>query len=385
MEGIADLPLHEGHVPLWLIRLMKRMARALVEIIVEEYGPDKFVIRLSNPLWFQAFNNIIGMDWDSSGSTTVTLGILKEVLKDGQLGVMVLGGKGRKARKVPEEIVEACSKLNISSSIEKELIKASKLSAKVDSAMLQDGYMLYHHSMILSNTGLWAIVQQGMNVDIGMARRYHWLSKNMQSFVRKPHTAIAGKKNPASLNLIDEDIEKTRKTILDLARENPRKFITQYLEALRILKKQHQITSWITMSKASISMVSFKPRLIYYAPLTSAERIMKVLGKVYEAQPRTLEEMLIQRGVGPSVIRALTLVSDLIYNEPPSWNDPITHPYDPFKYTFAVGGKDGIPYPVNRRVMSEVVENLEEIVCRAKIGDKEKLRALRRLRKLIGE
>lgn len=385
MEGIADLPLHEGHVPLWLTKLMKRMAKALAEIIVEEYGPDKFVIRLSNPLWFQAFNNIIGMDWDSSGSTTVTLGILKEVLKDGLLGVMVLGGKGKKARNVPNEIVDACNKLNIPSSVEREIVRSSKLTAKVDSAMLQDGYTLYHHSIIISNSGLWSVIQQGMNISIGMARRYHWLSSNIQSFVRNPHTAIAGKKNIASLNLVDENIESTRKTVLDLARENPRKVITQYLEALRILKRQEKITSWINVTNSSITMVCFKPKLIYYAPLTSAERILKVLKKTYETQPSTLEEMLIQKGVGPSVIRALALISDLIYSEPPSWNDPVTHQFDPFKYAFAVGGKDGIPYPINRKVMLEVVENLEEAIYKAKIGEKEKLRALRKLRKLIGE
>lgn len=380
MEGIADLPLHEGHVPSWLIKLMKHMSKAIVEIIVEEYGTEKLLERLSNPLWFQAFNNIIGMDWDSSGSTTVTLGILKDVLKNGSLGIMVLGGKGKKARRVPEEIIKAADILGLTSTTVKNLMDASKIIAKVDSTMLQDGYTLYHHSLIVSETGLWSVIQQGMNVKIKMARRYHWYSKYITSFVEKPHSAIAGIKEKIVLNLIDNRAKSSRETILDLSKENPKRIIGQYFEALKLLKNQEDIRKWINASSASITIIDEKKKTIYYMPKTAINNIRNALRLTYENQPRNLEEMLKIRGVGPTVIRALTLVADLIYNEPPSIIDPVTHPYDPFKYAYAVGGKDGIPYPVNRAVMIKTIENLEEIIYKAKIGGREKLRALRKLK-----
>ena len=190
--GYTELPLHDGHVPRWLAELMKRLAYAILEVMVDEFGVGKVVERLSNPLWFQAFNNIIGMDWDSSGSTTVTTAILKQVTwNHPELGILVLGGKGELARKVPEEIVEASKILNLSESTVKELEKASRLAAKVDSAMLQDGYQLYHHSLIISNDGRWCIIQQGMNVENKTARRYHWYSEAIKSYVVEPHTGIA--------------------------------------------------------------------------------------------------------------------------------------------------------------------------------------------------
>ncbi len=378
MEGIADLPLHEGHVPIWLLKLMRKLAKAIIDIFILEYGPDKLVERLSNPLWFQAFNNTIGMDWDSSGSTTVTLAILKSILNAEEHGVLVLGGKGLKAKTVPEEINYAVEKLNLPSKLGDKLKKASKLTAKVDSALIQDGYSIYIHSVIVSENAKWAIVQQGMNVNLKMARRYHWLSENLESFVREPHSGILTlKKEKAVLNLVDKEIEGTRKAIVDLAKENPSTVVNMYREALNTLKRQTTL-----FPKASIVHVDTIRKQIYYTPITSLNVLAEKIAKIKEATPKNLEELLLIRGIGASTIRALTLISDLIFNEPPSYRDPANYIYDPFKYTFTVGGKDGVPYPINRRVMENTIATLEALVEEAKLSPKDKRRALGRLKTL---
>mgnify|MGYP000002776324 CR=1 FL=1 len=380
IEGIVELPLHEGHVPRWLAELMKRLARAIIEVLVLEFGSDKVVERLSHPLWFQALNNIIGMDWDSSGSTTVTTAILRQVLANGDLGVMVLGGKGKRALNINEEISKVVEKLNLSSNKEEELLRASRLIAKVDSTLLQDGYQLYHHSLIVSENGMWGVIQQGMNVGRGLARRYHWFSKSIERYVREPHIGIAGCKESIVLNLTAREAEGARKTILDLLNENPKKTINLIAEANRILKRTIPLTIWI--SNASITVIDRSRYIIMYRPITISNRLINILKKVYEVKPLSLEEALLIKGLGPSAMMALALVSDLIYNEPPSPKDPVNQPYDPFKYAYAFGGKDGVPYPVKREIMIEVITTLEEAIEKAKLNDKGRNIALRKLKKL---
>ncbi len=385
IKGYAELPLHNGHVPRWLAELMKKLARGIVEVIVLEYGPSELVRRLSSPLWFQAFNNIIGMDWDSSGSTTVTIGILRQVLGEGDLGVLIVGGKGKMMLRVPEELPQAAEKLSISSSRIEELVTASRLSAKVDSSLLQDGYELYHHAVIVSEDGLWGIVQQGMNVDEKLARRYHWLSSEVGDYVVEPHYGIASNRKATALNLIARDVENARKIIVDLAKENPRKTSRLIAEASRTIRGDQSILNWLGNRKPSASVIGYDERLkaIYYRPVRLTKKLLRILNTLYESQPRDMRELLLVRGVGPETIRALALVSDLIYREPPSWTDPVTDPIDPFRYAYAFGGKDGIPYPIKRKTMREAIEFLKEAVEKARIGDKEKIRALRRLRILL--
>ncbi len=385
IKGYADLPLHDGHVPRWLAELMRKLARGIVEVIVLEYGPSELVRRLSSPLWFQAFNNIIGMDWDSSGSTTVTIGILRQVLDKGDLGVVVVGGKGKMMLRVPEELPRAAEKLGIGSSRIEELVRASRLSAKVDSSLLQDGYNLYHHAIIVSEDGLWGIIQQGMNLDEKLARRYHWLSSDVKDFTVEPHHGIASNHKATALNLIAREIEDTRKVIVDLAKENPRKTSRLIAEATRMIRGDQSILNWLSNSAPSASVIGYdrKLRIIYYRPVKLTRRLLRVLNILYETQPRDMKELLLIRGVGPETIRALALVSDLIYREPPSWRDPVTDPIDPFRYAYAFGGKDGIPYPIKRKAMREAIEFLKEAIEKARIGDKEKISALRRLRKIL--
>ncbi|AKA72690.1 DUF763 domain-containing protein [Saccharolobus solfataricus] len=371
VEGIADLPLHTGHVPPWLVPIMKRLSKAIVEIMVLELGPQKVVERFSNPLWFQAFNNIIGMDWDSSGSTTVTLGILKDIVNPKAHGFAVLGGKGKNALKVPEEVDALVF------DIDRNKIKnISKIVAKVDSTLVQDGHQLYHHSMLVTEDGRWSIIQQGMNLETKFARRYHW--KETENFIVEPHSAISGIKTDIAVNVIDKEKDKTRKLILDLLRENPNKIVSLYTQAMAMLKGQTTLDLWI--KGGSIAFVSKGARLIYMKPV-DVNRIKQVLREIYEVNPLTFEEALVS-GLGPSTARALYLVADLIYNEPPSYKDPVNYPYDPFKYAFAIGGKDGIPYPVNRKVAWEVIFTLEDFITRAKLEESDKRLALRRLMEL---
>ncbi|ACP49756.1 protein of unknown function DUF763 [Sulfolobus islandicus Y.N.15.51] len=371
VEGIADLPLHTGHVPPWLVPIMKRLAKAIVEIMILELGPQKVVERFSNPLWFQGFNNIIGMDWDSSGSTTVTLGILKDITNPKVHGFAVLGGKGKNALKVPDEVDMLIF------DVDKNKIKnISKIVAKVDSTLVQDGHQLYHHTMLVTEDGKWSVIQQGMNLEIKFARRYHW--KETDNFVVEPHSAISGIKTNVVVNAIDRDKDRTRKLILDLLRENPNKIVSLYTQAMAMLKGQSTLDMWI--KGGSIAFVSKEARLIYMKPV-DVNRIKQVLREMYESNPLTFEEALIN-GLGPSTARALYLIADLIYNEPPSYKDPMNYPYDPFKYAFAIGGKDGIPYPVNRKAAWEVIYTLEDFITRAKLEEGDKRLALRKLKEL---
>ncbi|ADX84341.1 DUF763 domain-containing protein [Saccharolobus islandicus] len=371
VEGIADLPLHTGHVPPWLVPIMKRLAKAIVEIMILELGPQKVVERFSNPLWFQGFNNIIGMDWDSSGSTTVTLGILKDITNPKVHGFAVLGGKGKNALKVPDEVDMLIF------DVDKNKIKnISKIVAKVDSTLVQDGHQLYYHTMLVTEDGKWSIIQQGMNLETKFARRYHW--KETDNFVVEPHSAISGIKTNVVVNVIDRDKDRTRKLILDLLRENPNKIVSLYTQAMAMLKGQSTLDMWI--KGGSIAFVSKEARLIYMKPV-DVNRIKQVLREMYESNPLTFEEALIN-GLGPSTARALYLIADLIYNEPPSYKDPMNYPYDPFKYAFAIGGKDGIPYPVNRKAAWEVIYTLEDFITRAKLEEGDKRLALRKLKEL---
>lgn len=380
--GIAELPLHSGKVPPWMAKYMKRLAKAIVEVIVEEYGPREVVKRLADPIWFQAFNNAIGMDWDSSGSTTVTLGILRQVVEENpHLGIVVVGGKGRLATSIPQELPQRAERLGIPSSKIEEVLLASKLAAKTDNVLLQDGYQLYHHTVIMSEDGLWAIVQQGMNVEAKLARRYHWLGPNVSTI--EPHSGIAcARREQAVLDLTSRRSTSARNIILDLVKQEPRKTMREVLEAHRILKGIAPITSWLTGKRQE----HVKRDLIVkvYKPQSKPPRHLEpVLRKLYEVSPRSIEELLLVEGVGPAVLRSLALVSELIYGAEISHNDPVTAPLDPFRYAYVVGGKDGVPFKFDPKLAEQVIRFLEDVIQRARIGDREKLHMLRRLRKLL--
>ncbi len=352
--GYANLPLHGGHAPRWLFERMRKLSREIIRVVVDEFGRDEFLRRISNPFWFQGFSCAIGFDWHSSGTTTVTGGVLKESIKPEEFGIAVAGGKGKASRKTPQEIEKFGEILSLSTKKIEKLKYASKISAKVDNTALQDGYQLYHHIFIFTEEGKWTVVQQGMNPENKYARRYHWLSDNVKSFVEEPHSAICCDAKGKVLNMVAFESEDARNASVDLIKDNP-------VHLKKYFSKQTTLLDYgFTMPrKHLIELKNFKP-----------------LMNAYEFQPKNYEELLMIKGMGPKTVRALALLSDLIYGTEPSWKDPV-------KYSFAHGGKDGTPYPVNRETMDSSIEILKTAIEEAKIGNREKLKAFKRLKDFI--
>jgi len=374
MPGVAELPLHGGRVPGWMLKLMERMSEAIVGAIVELQGPEALVRGLSDPLWFQAFNNVIGMDWDSSGSTTVLLGILKSVTwRRPDLGVLVLGGKGSRMLDVPGEAVRAGELPGLDSA---RIARFSKLAARLDSVFLQDGYTLYHHSVIVSR-GCMVVVQQGMNVERGLARRYH-VDK---ATVEEPHSGVAGVPGEV-LNATARESRDARRAYLDIIAEGPSRIVRLLGEANRMLESRPSLEEYIGGVRVERrgSLVGLKP---YYYPVRPSKQMLKAIEDLSRFNPTDEVELALAPSLGPKTLRALALIADLIYRVPTSTRDPVTHPPNPFIYAYAVGGKDRVPYPYDRRTAEKVILTLEEAVNRAKLGDREKLRALLRLRRLL--
>jgi len=364
--GFADLPLHPGTTPRWLFEQMVCLSREISKVIIDEFGRDEFLMRLSNPFWFQAFACAIGFDWHSSGTTTVSCGALKEAINKKDMGIAFLGGKGKSSRNTLSEIQTFSEKFGISDQKSNELMKASRLSAKVDNNCIQDGFEIYHHSFVLSEDGKWAVIQQGMNTNNLYARRYHWFSedlKNHEKFVDEPHTGIICDITLNPLNMVDEESRNARKCSVDLAKEKG----TQ---------------SYFTGQLALFELEGFKlPRhheiyLNEYKNLMNSKRIVNVINLAYESQPKDYEELISIKGVGAETIRALALLSDLVYGEKPSWRDPV-------KYSFAHGGKDGYPYKVSKRLLRKSIEVLKTGIENAKIGNDKKIRVFRRLKEFL--
>ncbi|MCX8177267.1 MAG: DUF763 domain-containing protein [Candidatus Bathyarchaeota archaeon] len=367
--GFASLPLHHGNAPYWLTCRMHKLAREIADIMIDEYGTDVFLARLSDPYWFQALGCVLGYDWHSSGVTTVVTGVLKTALSAEEHGVVVCGGKGKTSRKTPIDIWETAVKFGFSEDQIKQLKHASKITAKVDNSAIQAGYQLYHHAFFVTKEAKWAVVQQGMSTADRTARRYHWLSDVTTDFVAEPHTAIVGDaKRPTALNMIAKTSEGNRKASVDLAKEPTKKLMklaqtfTPPLQA-----NQKSLQNWLpnTANGQKVAVLDM-PRNINW----------KALCEAYETQPSNYEELLSIKGVGPATVRGLALIAELVYGEKPSWNDPV-------KYSFAYGGKDGVPYPVNRRAMDESIYILKDAIQAAKVGDKEKTRALQGLRRFV--
>jgi len=368
--GVAKLPLHYGKAPKWLVVRMRKLANEIVTIIVDEYGTGEFLKRLSDPFWFQALGCVLGYDWHSSGVTTVVTGVLKQAVVPEEHGVAVCGGKGRVSRQTPLEIGWIGEKFGFSTAKIESLQYASRMSAKVDNVAIQAGYQLYHHAFFVDEDGRWAVIQQGMCPQDRTARRYHWLSEKVSSFVVEPHNAIVGDaRREVALDMTAKESEGCRKASVDLACEPPRKimrlimsFRPAYQKSLENWLPETAQTAWTDYKMDVLSM----PANINW----------KALQEVYEFQPRNYEELLGLKGVGAATVRGLALIAELIYGEKPSWKDPV-------KYSFAYGGKDGVPHPVDRRAMDESIQILRRAVEEAKLGDKEKLNALKRLRVFV--
>ena len=368
--GIAKLPLHYGKAPRWLVIRMQKLAKEIVKIIIDEYGTRDFLKRISDPFWFQALGCVLGYDWHSSGVTTVVTGVLKQAIVPEEHGIAVCGGKGKISRQAPLEIGNIGEKLGFSDDRIDALRYASKMSAKVDNAAIQAGYQLYHHAFFVTEDEKWAVIQQGMCPQDRTARRYHWLSENARSFIVEPHNAIVGDvKRDIALDMTAKESDGCRKTSVDVAKEPPKNVMRLIMSIRPAYQKSLQ--EWLPKTADAVWKeypidVLSMPRNINW----------KALQEVYEFQPSNYEELLGFRGIGPATVRGLALIAELIYGEKPSWKDPV-------KYSFAYGGKDGVPYPVNRQAMDESIQILKQTIQEAKIGDKEKMRSLERLRRFI--
>ena len=359
--AIVNLPLHGGKAPRWLFGRMVEMSSAITNAVVEEYGQNEFIKRISDPYWFQALSCVIGYDWHSSGTTTVTCGALKEAMKKQNLGVFIAGGKGRTSRKTPAEIEKFSENTNLSTSKIERLKYSSKMSAKVDSAVLQDNYQLYHHCFFFTEKGKWSVVQQGMNNLNNYARRYHWLSDGIKSFVDDPQNAVCcDLKEDKVLNMGANESRDARKTSVDIIKDNPEhleKYFTPSVQRTLFNFNRHAIEFTMPPHHEISDMANIN---------------IKTLQKAYEIQPKNYEELIAIKGVGPKTVRSLALISSLIYGDKVSWEDPV-------KYSFAHGGKDGIPYPVDKQLMDSSTETLRNAIRQSKLGQKDKLNALKKL------
>src|SRR3954470_24653878 len=373
----AHLPLHTGSAPPWLFERMVKLAGAITMAVVDEYGPGEMLARLAEPWWFQAFGCVLGFDWHSSGVTTVTCGAMKEAYKHfgNDLGIHVAGGKGGTSRKTPIEIDRIADRRALGDG--DQLILASKMSAKVDSAAVQDGYELYHHSFFFDEQGKWCVVQQGMNDFTSYARRYHWLGEGVEDFVCEPHNAIAdlSSEDPKQeldgqylLNMVAKEAGPNRNGSVELVQWNPDKLI----QSLRKLNEGPSL---------------FAPAEHRVLPTeVNLPRLEKIVRTVHERFPQDFQTLLGSPGVGAATVRSLSLLAELIYDAPASHRDPADKGANQQKtgrqwadYSYAHGGKDAHPFPVDRRTYDQNIAILTDAVRKARVGDSEKVAALKRL------
>jgi hypothetical protein len=367
--GSADLPLHGGAVPKWLADRMTRLGAVMAEAIVHHYGRDELLRRLAHPFWFQSFGAVMGMDWHSSGITTSVIGALKRGLTPlaAELGVHVCGGRGKHSRQTPQQLITIGERVGFDGSA---LARASRLVAKVDSAAVQDGFDLYLHGFIVTDEGHWVVVQQGMNGDLRQARRYHWLSEGLKSFIEEPHAAIEGLDQGDIVNLTDRRAEASRRNQVEMLQSLGPERITREFERLRP-----------PVAKAVEPIVSKQPFLPHLVMPSHHDvrpsdvltrRLHGNLAAAAECGPSDFSELLLVPGVGPRTVRALAMVAEILHGAPFRFSDPA-------RFSFAHGGKDRHPFPVPIRVYDQTIQVLKSAVQKAKLGREEELGAIKRL------
>jgi uncharacterized protein len=399
--GSADLPLHSGHVPPWLVTRMAALGRVIVEAIIHEYGRDELLRRLAHPFWFQSFGAVMGMDWHSSGITTSVIGALKRGLApiQSEIGLYVCGGRGRHSRKTPDELIQVGEKTGLDAV---PLARASRLVAKVDSAAVQDGFDLYLHSFIVTESGKWCVVQQGMSDARSEARRYHWLSENLQGFLDSPHSAIEGRNQGTIVNLADARAELNRSAGLELVHGGPDLPIS-VLKRLRDSsqgragskpgtgshRRGHAVGAHLpTGANLALSLFpDLEPEVRNEPPLPHLHmpahhdvrasdvvlrRLHGVLAAAADRGPKDFTELLLTPGIGARTVASLALVAEVVHGTPSRFSDPA-------RFSLAHGGKDGHPFPVPLRVYDETIRVLKSAVDRAKLGNADRLHAIQRL------
>lgn len=390
--GHADLPLHSGTVPRWLADRMRDLGTLIIESLILNYGQKEVLTRLSDPLWFQSLGAVLGMDWHSSGITTSVMYALKRGLnpRAQELGIYICGGRGKYSRQTPDELLA----LSANTSLDGEaLVRSSKLCAKVDNTAVQDGFQLYQHNFILSRDGDWAVVQQGMNPEKRTARRYHWSSSDLRSFVEEPHTGVTGENQGKILNLTANDALKTRDSIMDFTKETPDKLLH---EIQKISNPDSSFSFGYGGSSKTVNPIPTEQNLLFPELAESNEivytgrnitlpshhdvqkedvdlkRLGGVLATAYENQPKDFESLLLTPGLGPRTLQSLTLVSEVIHGTPSRFTDPA-------RFSFAHGGKDGHPFPVPLKIYDQSIHVLQDCIEKSKLGYNEKSDCLRRL------
>ena len=365
---------------------MKNLGTLIVESIIQNYGKREVLVRLSDPMWFQSFGAVLGMDWHSSGITTSVMYALKRGLNERgrELGICVCGGRGKYSRNTPNELLFLSDAAGLDGA---SLVRASRLCARVDNNAVQDGFQLYQHNFIVTDEGDWAVVQQGMNAASRTARRYHWCSPKLRSFVEEPHTGIVGEKQSAILNLTDAAARSTRSTIVEIAHENPDRIVRELSHIASpsesiVVPMEPELFSDIAESAdkdAASVRLSLSPRTVTMsahhdvrAEDIDLKRLGAVLALSYESPPKDFESLLLTPGLGPRTLQSLALVSEIVYGTPSRFTDPA-------RFSFAHGGKDGHPFPVPCRIYDETIRVLGDGIEKSKLGDNDKTECLRRL------
>ena len=393
-SGHADLPLHHGTVPKWLADRMRDLGTEIVEALLITYGRDEVLRRLSDPLWFQSLGAVLGMDWHSSGITTSVMYALKRGInaRAREFGLCICGGRGKYSRRTPEELLYLADSTGLDG---EGLVRSSRLAAKIDSTAVQDGFQLYQHNFILSKDGKWAIVQQGMNSQTKTARRYHWCSEEIKSFVEEPHSGITGENQGMILNLTDRTAGSTRNSILELSRENPQSLIKEISSIQKLGKPDTSKAEKLQMElfeDENHALIKENPaqneiEIIYedgsrncvmpahhevLAEDVDLKRLGGVLATAYESAPDNFENLLLTPGLGPRTLQSLTLVSEVIHGTPSRFKDPA-------RFSFAHGGKDGHPFPVPLKIYDESIRVLGDAIEKSKLGYNDKSECIRRL------
>ncbi len=390
-RGIASFGLDYGRCPPWLFLRMVKLGREMVEVLVAEYGPDEFIKRIADPVWFQSLGTVLAFDWNASGLTTILTAALKEAIRgqEKDLGIFICGGKGKTSRKTPDEIQGWGERLALPATQARNLVYNSKMSAKVDSALVQDGFQLYHHSFFFSlhhnspqreSIGSWAVVQQGMNVEKGAARRYHWFSEDIKDLIEEPHSGISSQAIMKTvLDMTSRRSGKTRELSTELVQAG----YAPLMKDINLLRKYSTPVSQVAKLGANggpeitlmnLETKEFKYHPVVYENFSKSKYLEKVLTAVTEQKPKTYEELVALKGVGPKTVRALALVGEVIYGAAPSYEDPA-------RYSFAHGGKDATPYPVDRTTYDQTIAMLSNAIRKTHLSLDEKQKAIGRLKK----
>jgi len=380
-SGIATFTLDYGRCPPWLFDRMVILGREMMRVIVKEYGPEEFIKRIADPVWFQSLGTVLAFDWNASGLTTMLTAALKEAIRgqEKDMGIFICGGKGKTSRKTPEEIINWGEKISLSLSRVQDLVYCSKMAAKVDNSLIQDGFQIYHHSFFFTQKGAWTVVQQGMNVANQTARRYHWHSKNIKDLVCEPHSGIISDiKVKKSLNLTAQASEKTRQISVELATSG----YYSLIKDIQLLRKHssslHKMMALRINKSKEVVLLNLQNTEFHHHPVeledfNKSRYLEKILFRVCEQKPENYEKLLAIAGVGPKTVRALALVSEIIYGAKPSYQDPA-------RYSFAHGGKDGTPYPVDRETYDQTIELMKNFVQKTQLSPLEKKKIISRLK-----